>query len=65
MGVLRLLLRSELRARRHDAAVPEPVTPVIGSLALAIAVLVLVNLLGVVPGWQASRRAPAETLRVE
>jgi putative ABC transport system permease protein len=46
-------------------AVAAPVTPILGSLALAAVVLVLVNLLALIPGWQASRRAPAATLRAE
>ena len=50
--------------QQYDA-VADPVTPILGSVALAVVVLVLVNLLGVVPGWQASRRTPAATLRAE
>ena len=50
--------------QQYDA-VADPVTPILGSVALAVVVLILVNLLGVVPGWQASRRTPAATLRAE
>ena len=32
---------------------------------MAVAVLVLVNGLGLVPGWRASRRSPAATLKAE
>lgn len=50
---------------RQLAAAADPNTPVIAIGLMAVAVLVLVNGLGLVPGWRASRRSPAVALKAE
>jgi putative ABC transport system permease protein len=50
---------------RQLAAAADPTTPVAAVAVLAVAVLVLVNGLGLVPGWRASRRSPAMALKAE
>jgi len=50
---------------RQLAAAADPITPTLMILALSFGVFVLVNGLGIGPGWRAGRRPPAETLRTE